>query len=181
MITAFTFSRLLARHDSAIAFGRTVDIKRGNRCAMVMGIALQMHPRKERGQTTMRDLANSPEYKYRNLAKMAIASVAGATYDETVAPYDQPFMDRFFVKAKDLAQGINEKFGPPDFSGTGTDFLKSARRTKKGVMYLGGFWHGGTGDHIDLWDGNRLNVTGTPQDSCKEIGASKRIWLWFVE
>jgi hypothetical protein len=148
---------------------------------MVMGIALHLYPRKDRGQTTLRDLANSPEYKYKNLAKMGIASIFGGAYDETVAPYNQPFMDRFFVKAKDLAQNITDKFGAPDFSGNGETFLKSADHTKKGVMYLGGFWHGGTGDHIDLWDGSRLNVTGTAEDSGKEIGASKVIWLWVVK
>jgi hypothetical protein len=27
-------------------------------------------------------------------------------------PYDQPFMEKFFVKAKDLAHCIQERYGP---------------------------------------------------------------------
>ena len=61
MITSYSFAQLLSRLNSAIAFGRSVDIKRGNKCAMVMGIALHMYPRKDRGEATVRDLAISPE------------------------------------------------------------------------------------------------------------------------
>jgi hypothetical protein len=128
----------------------------------------------------MRDLANSPEYKYKNMAKMGLAVLVGEKYDESVASFDQPFMDKFYVKAKDLAAQMKDRFGPPDFRGNGPEFLKSPTRGKMGVMYLGGFWHEGTGDHIDLWDGSRLNITGTPENSRKEISASKVIWLWAV-
>jgi hypothetical protein len=148
---------------------------------MVMGVALHLYPRKELGEATMRDLANSTDYKFRNLAKMGLAAIYGDKYDESVAGFDQPFMDKFYVKAKDLANHINDKYGRPDFVGDGQGYLKSKFSASKGVMYLGGFWHGGHGDHIDLWDGSKLNVTGTPGDSISEIVASKVIWFWLVQ
>jgi len=189
MIHGLTFPALLARHDHAIKTIRTTDIKKGNRCAMVLGIAMRMYPRKSRGETTMRDLANSWEYKYRNLAKMGWARMlahvpyvgpVNSKYDESVGEYDQPFMDRFFVKARDLATCIRDRHGKPDFVGSGNDFLKWPGRDQSGVMYLGGFWDGGSGDHIDLWNGVNLNVTGSARDSLAEIAASKVIWLWIV-
>ncbi|KAA6464736.1 hypothetical protein DYQ86_01880 [Acidobacteria bacterium AB60] len=180
MIRGLTFAHLSQNLQRAIQLGRTTDIKHGNRCAMVMGVALHLHPRKNRGEVTMRDLAKSAEYKYANLAKHHLAPLFGERYDESVGPFDQPFMDKFFVKAKDLAAAIRDRYGPPDFAGSGPDFLKSPHHNKRGVMYLGGFWHGGTGDHIDLWTGSNLVITGSAENSLKEISGSKVLWLWLV-
>ena len=77
---------------------------------MVMGIALHLYARRDRGETAMRDLANTTEYKYKNLAKSGLAVLVGAKYDESVGPYNQPFMDRFFVKARDLANCVRERY-----------------------------------------------------------------------
>ena len=191
MIRGSTFSQLLSRHNNAIQVIRTTDIKHGNRCAMVMGIALHLYPRKDRGEATMRDLATSPKYKYQNLGRMGLAEFLRGVahipfmhswwvekYDESVGPYDQPFMDRFFVKAKDLANCIQERYGSPEYAGPGPHFLRG--QYQKGVRYLAGFWHDGTGDHIDLWDGEKLNVTGTPEASRREINGSRFILLWAV-
>jgi len=128
----------------------------------------------------MRDLERSTDYKIRNDVKILLASLLGKRYDETITGPDQPFMDLLYVKAKDLANHIRDKFGSPDVAGVGKALLQSKKLAGKGVMYLGGFWHGGEGDHIDLWDGQKLNVTGTAEDSVREIGGSHPVWLWYV-
>ena len=181
MIFKYTYEELLIRHNAAIAFGRTGDVKKGNRCAMVMGMALRLSPRV--GQTNLRQLRQSTNYRARNLIKIGLGQVLGTNYDETITGPDQPFMERFFVKAQDLAEEINRSFDKPDFSGTGPEFLKSPFRACKGVIFLGDFWgSGGAGDHIDLWDGEAqtLNVTGTVEGSLDEIKRSKALWLWVI-
>ena len=69
-------------------------------------------------------------------------------------------MDRFYVKARDLAQQIRDKYGAPDVQGEGNVLVGSNKLNARGIMYLAGFWHGVSGDHIDLWDGNTLRTPG---------------------
>jgi hypothetical protein len=174
-----SFHELAKRLDRARKFGQEELVKRGNRCAMVMGITLRMHPRKDLGETSMRDLLKEPTFAAKNMAKKVLS---GGKYDEAVTGPDMPFMDRFYVKAKDLAKHIQDDCGDADIAGKGKELVGSGKLAgKKGVMYLGGFWHGGSGDHIDLWDGTKLLITGTPQDSQSEIGRSKEIRFWRVE
>lgn len=118
-----SFGEALKCHNKAIEFGREGLVKKGNRCAMVTGMALHLKPNKDKKQITMRDL-NTTDHAIRNKAKQTISAVfSDGKYDESVTGPDQPFMDNFFVKAKDLADAIIDKFGAPDVSGDGKKFL----------------------------------------------------------
>jgi hypothetical protein len=176
-----SFDELAKRLDRARKFGQEELVKRGNKCAMVMGITLRMQPRK--GETSMRDLLKEPTFAAKNMAKKVVSKFfADGNYDEAVTGPDMPFMDRFYVKAKDLAKHIEDDCGEADIAGRGKELVGSGKLAgQKGVMYLGGFWHGGSGDHIDLWDGRKLLITGTPQDSQSEIGRSKEVLFWRVQ
>jgi|GEM_PF-4458368 len=174
----------------ADARGWAGGVTEGNRCALVVGVALNLQPRKALGETTFRDLPDS---------HLAIPK--------------QPFLDKFYVKAEQLGDGIAAKYGPPDIADSGRiAFPKMAGR--RGVACLEDCWvtttdsarytlnlvgwgmaddPGGalprprpqaTGDHIDLFDGGFLEIyrgKGSAADLtyCQDLikaGAKVRFW-----
>ncbi|WP_137124034.1 hypothetical protein [Roseomonas sp. HF4] len=167
-----------------------INVTEGNRCALVVGTALGIQPRKALGETTFRDLPNSH-----------------------LAMPKQPFLDKFYVKAGQLRDGIAARHGAPDVEGAGRAvFPRLANR--RGVAYLEDCWvtptddtmntirtigwgmaddprgdlprptPQATGDHIDLFDGTWLEIyrgKGTPDDLtyCGSlIKASAKVCFW---
>lgn len=166
------------------------SVTAGNRCALVVGAALGVQPRKALGETTFNDLPDS----------------------HRLLP-NQPFLDRYYVKAEQLKNGIAAKYGTPDVEGAGTTvFPKLSGR--RGVAYLEDCWvtntddtmyklrtigwgmsddPGGTlprperqstGDHIDLFDGTFIELyrgSGAPADLAYGqalIKASAKVCFW---
>ncbi|CTQ56321.1 hypothetical protein LP7551_04880 [Roseibium album] len=127
------------------------EISEGNRCALVLGATLRIRPREQ--DLTFRGLT---------AAKPNVRTM--------------PFLERFFVKAQDLANAISGTHGPPDLRFSGASLLAFIKKNpgttpidgKRGVLFSQdsfktkkqqalsklGFEVDQTGDHIDLWDGN---------------------------
>jgi hypothetical protein len=77
----------------------------------------------------------------------------------------QPFLQRFYVKAQDLANDMSRWFGLPDLRIDGNASLQAISGNQR-VIFMQDCWGGSsllgvtlreqTYDHIDLWDGGML-------------------------
>src|SRR5262249_26250999 len=118
------------------------DITQGNRCAAVLGLTLRLVPGPR--HTTFKGLRDAKE-EVRN----------------------QPFLDRIFVKAADVAFQITKSYAPPEINAPGKSAIESIEG-QKGVVYLKHCWRtprekltfssSRSGDHIDLWDGTVIEI-----------------------
>lgn len=149
------------------------NVTDGNRCALVVGAALRLKPyphhRTFRGQPS---------------ANPALRTM--------------PFLDRLFLKAADVTDVIQKTYGMPDLTSTGIDLIAHANRNpgktifdgRRGVMYLEDCWKtmaekltfsDATGDHIDLWDGQCLEIyrdKGRNAVVTGLIANARRIHFW---
>lgn len=138
------------------------DITDGNRCALVMGIALKLKP----GETDANFYGQSSARDHLR---------------------NQPFLAKMFVKAEDLAFHITSTYGPPDIRASGTSALKEIRGLK-GVLLLRNCWKtpreklffskSKSGDHIDLWDGNVIEIYRHEQGANNLVTNAERVLLW---
>ena len=165
----YSYSDLVKRLEHARSWAEGVT--EGNRCALVVGVALNIKPKSERES-------------FRALKTGVVDGVKG-----------MPFLAKFFLKAQDLADATAAWFGPPEIC-EGRSALKSLSG-RKGVIFMQDCWGGtinlgvtslrirdDTFDHIDLWDGNQIEIyKGT--HSVKSIHAfvqkSKSVWFWEVK
>jgi hypothetical protein len=161
----YAYADLLKRLTDARSWA--TGVTEGNRCAVVVGVALNIKPSDE-------------AQSFRTMPANHVATVPG-----------MPFLAKFFVKAQHLADATAERFGPPDIKVPGTAAI-DAIASKQGVIFMQDCWGGfvlpvikikvteDTADHIDLWDGSTLEIYRD-----KPIGAvhafvkkSKQVWFW---
>lgn len=148
MAISLQYGEISARLNEARAWAS--GITEGNRCALVVGATLRLKP-----------LPHHLTFKGQVAADPAVRSM--------------PFLDRFFLKAADLTEALQRIYGMPDVRSTGSELILYAKthpgRTifdgRRGVMYLEDCWKtltervtfsDATGDHIDLWDGQCLEI-----------------------
>jgi hypothetical protein len=145
------------------------EVTEGNRCAMVLGLALKLQPKGR--QETMRG---------QRFVKDAVRG--------------QPFAARFFVKAWDLTETVLTTWGPASqridgrtalthIAGRkGFVFLEDCWRTPKEKVYKQLFGvDTQSGDHVDLWDGTTLAIYPSGMDSRRLIEQSRKVWLWTFD
>lgn len=143
-------------------------VTEGNRCAFVVGVALNLKP------------ANKAD---------SFRSLQSGVSD---AARNQPFLDKFYVKAKALSEHIRRAFGPPDVVTDGANALKAIRR-RHGVLFMEGCWGSirlfgivareAHYDHVDLWDGEQLEIykgEHTVAQMHAFVQRSKRVQFWDV-
>jgi hypothetical protein len=142
------------------------DVTEGNRCAMVLGLALKLKP-----SASMETMRGQP-FVTENLR-------------------NQPFADKFFVKAWDLAETVLNSWGP---AAKRVDGIQAAKHIEglKGFVFLEDCWRTPTekmnkllfgvdvksGDHVDLWDGTALAIYPARMDSLGLLRQSRKVWFW---
>lgn len=145
------------------------EITEGNRCAMVLGVALKLRP------------AGSQE-----------AMRGQAFVKEPVR--NQPFTEKFFVKAWDLTETVLNTWGPPAKRVDGVQALSQINGVK-GFVFLEDCWRTPTekvnkllfgvdvksGDHVDLWNGSTLAIYPARMDSLSLLSQSKKVLLWVFK
>lgn len=183
MAIDYDYDKLAKRVEFARGIAR--EVKRGNRCSMVLGIALNLKPRK--GEVSMLDLASSTTYGAKQTVIAGVASFLGRSdHDERLLLGEQPFLANFYVRGEELAAQINAVYGPPDVTGTGADVIaKKMIENQHGVLFLEGVWQteGGTsGNHIDLWDGTTMVIEGGHSIGAQiqEIKRARKVSFWKV-
>jgi len=168
-----SYTNLKERLSHSRSYGE--DITKGNRCALVMGQALRLKP--SNNQVTMRGLGAAEEH-LRNM----------------------PLLDKFFVKAQDLANSIKDNYGQPTKIIKGKSAVKKndgnyqveALDGRKGVIFFQdcwrtpsekfAYWFGiddsKTGDHIDLWNGKTTEIYPDRNKSLGLVHQSDNVWFW---
>jgi len=176
MSIGMNFIDLKERLSHARSYGG--DVTKGNRCALVMGQALRLKPKA--GQVTMKGLGSAEEHVR-----------------------EMPFLDKFFVKAQDLADTIKDSYGQPNQIIKGKTAVKKDNGTyqvdmldgKKGVIFFQNCWrtpsekiadwfgidNSKTGDHIDLWNGATTEIYPSRVKSVGLIYQSSSIWFWEIK
>lgn len=164
MAIPHVFNNLATRLADARSWASTVT--EGNRCSMVLGIALKLKP--NASQENMR----------------------GKPFT-TDAIRRQPFAEKFFVKAWDLTETVLHTWGPPSKRIDGVQ-AAPAIAGLQGFVFLEDCWRTPTekvnkllfgvdvtsGDHVDLWDGSTLAIYSSRMDSLALLKQSKKVWLW---
>ncbi len=171
MPVAMNYGEISARLKDSQDWGKYVT--NGNRCALVVGAALRLkpypHDRTFRGQPSA-----NPDLR------------------------TMPFLERLFLKAADVTDVIQKTYGMPDLTSSGADLVSYARLNpgktifdgRRGVIYLENCWKtipelvtfsDATGDHIDLWDGQCLEIyreKGRNAVITGLIANARRILFW---
>jgi hypothetical protein len=164
MAFPFAFEEVSARLELARSWAS--DVTEGNRCAMVLGIALRLKPRE--GHETMFG---------KSFVKDAVRN--------------QPFAAKFYVKAWDLTEEILTSWGPASLRVNGLDAGKQLDG-KKGFVFLEACWRTPSeklnmklfgvdvrsGDHVDLWDGTTLAIYPDRMEARSLIRQARKVWLW---
>lgn len=164
MAIPFRFNEVAKRLSDARSWAS--DITGGNRCALVLGVALKMQPSGSHEQMRGKPFVNE-------------------------AVRNQPFTAKFFVKAWDLTESVLNTWGPPAMRIDGVQALKQIDGVK-GFVFLEDCWRTPTekmnkmlfgvdvrsGDHVDLWDGSALAIYPSRMDSLALIRQSRKVWLW---
>jgi hypothetical protein len=141
-------------------------VTEGNRCAMVLGIALKLKPSGSQESMRGQPFVNAD---MRN----------------------QPFAGKFFVKAWDLAEAVLNTWGPAARRLNGIGAAQQIEGLK-GFVFLEDCWRTPTekmnkmlfgvdarsGDHADLWDGSALAIYPERMDSLSLLRQSRKVWLW---
>jgi hypothetical protein len=161
MVANVAFEALWDKYQESRKLGRDINPD-GNRCALVLGAALRSAytPRKERGELSFREIGQPPK------------GIRG-----------QPFLERYYVKAEELARRLEEEWGRPAYRVSGAD-AAAAIGGKRGVVFVEDAWFSWramakTVDHIDLWNGSRMGA----YDEAGSADAFRRasmVWLWLV-
>lgn len=161
MAEAMGFDTLWERYKEARNLGRDINPD-GNRCALVLGAAMRSiyKPRKERGELSFREISAPPK------------GIRG-----------QPFLERYYVKAEDLARRLREEWGEPAYNIEGASALATFSG-KRGVIFVQDAWFSRremakTVDHIDLWDGRRMGAYDEKK-SAEVFKSASKVWLWVV-
>ena len=142
------------------------DVTDGNRCAMVVGMALKLKPN-----------ASQESMHGQSFVKDAVRN--------------QPFTQKFFVKAWDLTETVLNTWGPPTNRINGIQAEKQIEGLK-GFVFLEDCWRTPTekinklflgidvqsGDHVDLWDGSALVIYPKRMDSLALLSQAKKVWFW---
>jgi hypothetical protein len=125
-----------------------------NRCAIQLSMTLGLQPKP--GELSLADLGN----------KELVNSIEGPLKNLLVARFkDTEVASRYYVRAQELANRLTVQFGPP-LRMDGRQAL-AVINGKRGIVFLQnayGFpWPviGRRGQHIDLWDRNRIAATAT--------------------
>ncbi len=171
MPIAMNYGEISARLKDSRDWGKIVTD--GNKCALAVGAALRLKPyphhRTFRGEPSANPTLRS-----------------------------MPFLDRLFLKAADVSEVIQKTYGMPDLRSTGVELISYARQDpgrtifdgRRGVMYLEDCWKtcrerftfsDATGDHIDLWDGQCLEIyreKGRNAVVTGLIANARRILFW---
>ena len=160
MALPYSYSDLFKRFTDARSWAG--EITEGNRCALVMGITLNLKP--DRDQLNFRG------------QKSANSSVR-----------NQPFLEKMFVKAEDLVSQITRTYGPPDVEVCGLHALDAVARAP-GVIFLRDCWSTPTekvtfsknksGDHIDLWDGSIIEIYRSHANANSLVLNARNVLLW---
>ncbi len=160
----FAFNDVSGRLEQARSWASNVT--EGNRCAMVLGIALQLKPRG--AHETMRG---------KSFVKEGVRN--------------QPFTAKFYVKAWDLTEEILSSWGPASLRISGVDAVKQLEG-KKGFVFLEDCWRTPgeklnkllfgvdvrSGDHVDLWDGAALAIYPDRMEARSLIRQARKVWFW---
>jgi hypothetical protein len=111
------FDHLWQRLGDARKLGQDINPE-GNRCALVLGLVLKSayQPRKAGGEVSFRDISQPPR------------GIRG-----------QPFLERFYVKADDMARRLREEWGAPNYIVHGSDATQ-ALSGKRGIIFVENAW-----------------------------------------
>lgn len=156
----FAFSGLQLRLRSVRSWAG--DVTDGNRCALVIGATLKLRPGP--GEETFRGQPSAnPSLR------------------------DQPFLEKMFLKAADLAFQITKTYGPPTLATPGSAAIPLLKG-RKGVVYLKHCWQTRTekvtfsqsrsGDHIDLWDGSVIEIYRTHPFGNELVAHAENVLFW---
>lgn len=102
-----------------------------------------------------------------------------------------PFLDKFFLKATDLALAILDTYGAPTLKGLGSTMWEQVQG-RQGVVYFEDMWQTKTekihsalgivdtksGDHIDLFTGAVLEIVTDRNVSHAYFVNAKTVWFW---
>lgn len=160
----YEFNDVAKRLEQARSWASSVT--EGNRCAMVLGLALKLKP--HGAQETMRGKSFVSE-----------------------AARNQPFSDKFFVKAWDVTESVLNTWGPASQRNDGVQALKHLEGVK-GFVFLEDCWRTPgerlnkllfgvdvkSGDHVDLWNGAALAIYPKRMESLALIRQARKVWLW---
>lgn len=150
--------------NSTLVAGGITD---GNRCALVLGLALGRGYEPLEGEMSFRQLGQPAWFQ-----KGVHPGIQGAEV-----------LDRFYVKSEQMATRLVHEWGSPTklrgsaafdaiHGKTGAIFVKNAFRTH----------HGGHDSHIDLWNGKQMGSWHNPDASEQTYrGLFQRadeIWFW---
>lgn len=173
MPVIYDFADLKRRHDWARQFagggGNAGDAFAPNRCAVVMGMALGVAPRPEKGEHSLKGEPFVPAHLRQ-----------------------QAFMAKYYFKAQEVADRLREEFGPPDIQGKGEAVLPRIAN-RPGIVFLQDYWTTPLqsvkslfgqpterGDHIDLWDGFAMAIFPDPEGSQSRFMRAPAVWFWAL-
>jgi hypothetical protein len=140
----------------------------GNRCALVLGLALGPGYEPRAGEISFQQL-RQPTLPFQ---KGVHPAIEGAEV-----------LNRFYVRSDEMARRLIDEWGAPaKFQGSATF---DAVHGKKGVIFVkNGFrtHHGGHDSHIDLWNGVQMGSWHNPDASEQTYrGLFERadeVWFW---
>jgi hypothetical protein len=164
MAIPYRFDELARRLSDARSWAS--EVTDGNRCAMVLGLALKLRP-----ATSHQTMRGQP------------------FVNEGIR--NQPFAEKFFVKAWDLTETVLHAWGPSEKRIDGLQAIKALEK-KKGFVFLEDCWRTptekmnkllfgvdvATGDHVDLWNGVNLAIYPARLDSLSLLRQSRKVWFW---
>src|SRR5688572_9433698 len=111
----YSYPDLVKRLNDARSWA--TGVTEGNRCALVVGVALNLKPQAE-------------HQSFRAVKAGLVDGIKG-----------QPFLAKFYLKAQDLADHISRSFGPPDLTTTGLSASQSLAG-RQGLVFMADCWGG---------------------------------------
>ena len=154
----------LYQYNRPIAFGLVPST---NKCAIVLSMTLGLTPRQ--GETSLQSLGN----------KELVATLVGPVKTLLVAPVkDADIASRLYVKAQDLADRLKSDFGQPVYL-EGKD-ARQFLAGKRGIVFFKNAdlryrLRPRSGDHIDLWNSDRMaSSAGTQFEN------AEKVWFWPI-
>jgi Type VI secretion system (T6SS), amidase effector protein 4 len=181
MAIALDFETVWAKYQAArpVAAG----ITEGNRCAMVLAMALgkPYYPNSSKGEASFADLKDSIAVNAKGTARNLLAGKLKVADRMTDGIEGQPFLQKYYVKAEQFAKRLRNEWGDPDFvlKGSPKNLVKTTMG-KRGVIYMENAWTSGE-DHVDLWSGS--TTAAYVNDAAyinKHIEESSEVWLWTM-
>lgn len=122
-----------------------------NRCAIQLSMTLGLEPKA--GEASLASMGN----------KALTKSLEGPLKTMLVARVkDTQIASRYYISAQQLANRLVNEFGPPRY--LDGKQARAAIAGRRGIVFLQNAYlrpRGRTGDHIDLWDRDRIAATAT--------------------